>query len=103
MTGYAQLVRDTAAGQLSVEIRSVNSRFLDLSLRMPDELRAAEPALRAAITAEVSRGKVECRIGLRPQLQAEAAPAIDARVLAQLADLTRQVSDAMPRSAPPSV
>ncbi len=103
MTGYAQLVRDTAAGQLSVEIRSVNSRFLDLSLRMPDELRAAEPALRAAITAEVSRGKVECRIGLRPQLPAGAAPAIDARVLAQLADLARQVSDAMPQSAPPSV
>lgn len=50
--------------QLSVEIRSVNSRFLDISFRLPDELRQAEPALRALLTAQIKRGKVELRVAL---------------------------------------
>ncbi len=50
--------------QLSVEIRSVNSRFLDISFRLPDELRQSEPALRALLTAQIKRGKVELRVAL---------------------------------------
>ena len=50
--------------QLSVEIRSVNSRFLDISFRLPDELRQTEPALRALLTAQIKRGKVELRVAL---------------------------------------
>ena len=103
MTGYAQAARETAAGQLIVEIRSVNSRFLDLSFRMPDELRVAEPALRELIAGAVQRGKVECRIGLRARSRDESAPGIDARALAQLAELARQVNEAMPRAHPPGV
>ncbi|RIK93036.1 MAG: hypothetical protein DCC72_08855, partial [Burkholderiales bacterium] len=49
MTGYALSTRNTAAGQLVVELRSVNARFLDLVVRAPDELRSAEPALRELI------------------------------------------------------
>src|SRR5690606_32539366 len=66
MTGYAQSVRNTPAGQLVVELRSVNARFLDLVVRAPDELRAAEPALRELLAASVQRGKLECRVALRP-------------------------------------
>jgi uncharacterized protein (TIGR00255 family) len=66
MTGYATLqgggpAPAPGAPLLGLEIRSVNSRFLDLSLRLPDELRAAEPALRERIAAQVRRGKVELR------------------------------------------
>lgn len=50
--------------QLAVEIRSVNSRFLDISFRLPDELRQTEPALRALLTANIKRGKVELRVAL---------------------------------------
>ena len=77
MTGYAsaQLSPGTAsAGQegsktatgarLGLEIRSVNSRFLDLSFRLGEELRAYEPALRELITGRVKRGKVEVRAGV---------------------------------------
>jgi uncharacterized protein (TIGR00255 family) len=46
---------------LGLEIRSVNSRFLDLSFRLPDELRAFEPALRELVTQHIKRGKVEVR------------------------------------------
>jgi uncharacterized protein (TIGR00255 family) len=77
MTGYAsaQLSPGTApAGhdgskpathaRLGLEIRSVNSRFLDLSFRLGEELRAHEPALRELITARIKRGKVEVRAGV---------------------------------------
>jgi uncharacterized protein (TIGR00255 family) len=74
MTGYASAATALTAGtlqeiQLSVEIRSVNSRFLDISFRLPDELRQAEPALRTLITANIKRGKVEVRAGLENALQ----------------------------------
>ena len=74
MTGYASAATEMATGtsqeiQLSVEIRSVNSRFLDISFRLPDELRQAEPALRALITSNIKRGKVEVRAALENILQ----------------------------------
>ncbi|NBS66084.1 MAG: hypothetical protein EBT33_17385, partial [Betaproteobacteria bacterium] len=65
MTGFATALREGEAGSVSVEIRSVNARFLDLSFRAPDDLRAAEAALREQISAVVQRGKVECRISFR--------------------------------------
>jgi uncharacterized protein (TIGR00255 family) len=49
------------AHRLGLEIRSVNSRFLDLTFRLPDELRPFEPALRELLTAKLKRGKVEVR------------------------------------------
>ncbi len=74
MTGYASTATALASGtlgeiQLSVEIRSVNSRFLDVSFRLPDELRQNEPALRTLITANIKRGKVEVRAALENSLQ----------------------------------
>ena len=76
MTGYASVQSQSVAGALSahtgaapagrlgMEIRSVNSRFLDLSLRLPDELRASEPGLRELLTAKLKRGKVEVRAAI---------------------------------------
>ncbi|MCD6733509.1 MAG: YicC family protein [Burkholderiaceae bacterium] len=103
MTGYALATRDTLAGQVSVEIRSVNSRFLDLAFRIPDELRLVEPALRELIAGAVQRGKVECRVGFRALARSEDEPQLDARVLAQVAALARRVAEAVPHAAPPGV
>ena len=76
MTGYAAVQSNTAFSaseieaaqdtnlRLGVEIRSVNSRFLDLAFRLPDELRQAEPALRELLTAKLNRGKVELRVSM---------------------------------------
>ena len=74
MTGYASTATGLQKGslceiQLSVEIRSVNSRFLDVSFRLPDELRQNEPALRTLITANIKRGKVEVRVALESAQQ----------------------------------
>lgn len=70
MTGYATATStppDTsetghATSAVTVDVRSVNGRFLDLSLRLPDELRGLEPALRELVSGAVRRGKVELRI-----------------------------------------
>jgi uncharacterized protein (TIGR00255 family) len=76
MTGYASAQhgapqaaashegKGTAAGRLGLEIRSVNSRFLDLSFRLSEELRQHEPALRELIAGKLKRGKVEVRAAL---------------------------------------
>lgn len=99
MTGYAIIRRDTPAGRLIVELRSVNSRFLDLSFRMPDDLRHAEPLMRERITAAIARGKVECRVGLHAS-GAAAAPKVNPDVIAQLAAVEQQVRAALPALAP---
>ncbi|MBI1887117.1 MAG: YicC family protein [Nitrosomonadales bacterium] len=62
MTGYATASTELDSGSLTLELRAVNHRYLDIQLRMPDELRSLEGALREAIAAQLQRGKVECRI-----------------------------------------
>lgn len=62
MTGYAAAAREFPFGALSVELRSVNHRYLDIQFRLPDDLRAVEPALRELLTEKIARGKVECRV-----------------------------------------
>jgi len=54
-----------AAASVSVELRSVNGRFLDLNFRLPDELRSLEPALRDLLAGALRRGKVELRLSTR--------------------------------------
>ena len=65
--------RPPAAGRLGVEIRSVNSRFLDLTFKLPEELRQHEPALRELLTARLKRGKVELRASIESNAQAGVA------------------------------
>jgi uncharacterized protein (TIGR00255 family) len=68
MTGYASAACEAPAAtgvpaaSVTAEIRSVNGRFLDLALRLPDELRGLEPALRELLGAAVRRGKIELRL-----------------------------------------
>ena len=70
MTGYGSASRQVSLGagvvaDLQVDCRAVNSRFLDLGFRLPDECRGAEPALRELVTQSLSRGKVEFRAAWR--------------------------------------
>lgn len=64
MTGYAALDGKTLAGTVTAECRSVNSRFLDLTLRLDDALRFTEPAVRKRLQKRLTRGKVELRLNL---------------------------------------
>jgi len=100
MTGYASASRDTAAGRVVLELRSINSRFLDLVFRLPDDLRAAEAGLREVVASGVARGKVECRISVQKLPSESRQPAIDRGLLAQLVALGDEVRR-LAHQAPP--
>jgi uncharacterized protein (TIGR00255 family) len=103
MTGFAAVSADLPGVTLTVELRSVNHRYLDLALRLPDELRSQEAPLRERIAAELRRGKVECRISLGRAAPGATALAIDAGRIRQLADAATEVQRHAPGAAPLSV
>ena len=102
MTGYAVTTQETCNGTLTIELKSVNSRFLDLQFRINDDLRSLEPALREAIMARITRGKVECRVSFGRKASTGSEQALNATMLATLAtlqaDIRRQFADAAPLS-----
>jgi uncharacterized protein (TIGR00255 family) len=100
MTGYAAASADSPRGRLSLELRSVNSRFLDLQLRVAEELRALEPALREMITARVSRGKLDCRFYLNETGINEKPQRLNAQALSRLRQLGDEAKKAFPEAAP---
>jgi uncharacterized protein (TIGR00255 family) len=114
MTGYASAQKNTAPSstdltphpqssqQLGIEIRSVNSRFLDLSFKLPEELRPYEPALRELLVGHIKRGKVEVRAALETDTRtvvAEPSP----RLLARLNAVQDSIKAWLPEARPLSV
>jgi uncharacterized protein (TIGR00255 family) len=103
MTGFAAAAADLPGGSLSVELRSVNHRYLDLQLRLPDELRALDGALRELLSSELKRGKVECRIALNHAVPGATTIAVDAERVARLCAAAAEVAQHAPASAPLTV
>jgi uncharacterized protein (TIGR00255 family) len=99
MTGYAQANAGSPRGTLTLELRSVNARFLDLSFRIADELRALEPVLRERIAERVSRGKVDCRLTLTPGAE-ELPPQLNTQALERLKALAAAAANAFPKAKP---
>lgn len=101
MTGFANVTRPIAGigagGTLSFEIKSVNSRFLDLGFRFPDELRALEMPLRELLGKELARGKVECRAGWALKA-GDTAETLDTERLQRLQQLALDVEAVFPGS-----
>lgn len=95
MTGYATASAELDSSSLTLELRSVNHRYLDIQLRMPDELRGFEGELRVAITAQLQRGKVECRINYAAR-SSQSGSALNSSLLQQLAAWNREVQSALP-------
>lgn len=101
MTGYAASQAPSPLGIISLEVRSVNSRFLDLTLRTADELKCTETALRSILTQSVGRGKVEIRTGVKAELT-EASGSINPAALALVKKLQDDVLTALPDARPMS-
>ena len=103
MTGFAAAAAELPGVSLSVELRSVNHRYLDLTVKLPDELRTIEPALRETLSAALRRGKVECRIALNRTQQASNGLAVDSARIVQLAAAAAEVTRTVPGAQPLSV
>jgi len=98
MTAYANAESTTAQGWLACEVRAVNHRFLETGVRLPDELRTLEPALRERIGARVSRGKLDVTMRYRPTSSA-ADLLLDPRAAEQLSALALELRARFPQLA----
>jgi len=96
MTGFAAATRENAWGSLAVELKTVNHRYLEFQTRIPEDLRALEPAMREAVAARLTRGKVDCRITFTPASAAQRSLVPDPAALGALADASTRVLERFP-------
>jgi len=95
MTAYASAERTTDWGTLGCELRAVNHRFLELGVRLPEELRALEPALRERVAARISRGKLDLTLRLRAPEGGEGLQ-LDPHMVRQLSELALDLQSGFP-------
>jgi uncharacterized protein (TIGR00255 family) len=100
MTGFAAVTAELPGLSISVELRSVNHRYLDLTVKLPEELRALEPALRERLAADIRRGKVECRVSLARASVGANGVNVDAARVGQLARAAAEVRELVPDAMP---
>ena len=91
MTGFARRERQGPWGTLTCELRAVNHRYLELSLRMPEELRSLENDARQLLTTTLRRGKVDAGLYLRSTSAAPATLEINRALLEQLLQRAAEV------------
>jgi uncharacterized protein (TIGR00255 family) len=103
MTGFAAAAHESAQGSLAIELKTVNHRYLEFQTRIPEELRPLEPAMREAVAARLSRGKVDCRITFTPVATAKRSLVPDGDALAMLLAASREVLTRFPEARPLSV
>ena len=103
MTGYAVKTRDLEHGTLQLELKSVNSRYLDFHFRVTEDLRALEMPLRELLAAKLSRGKVECRVSFNASAARADQLQLNGELLATLKSLNERVCGEMPGATPLSV
>lgn len=96
MTGYAVKTREVERGNIQLELKSVNSRYLDIHFRIGEELRALEMPLRELLSSRLSRGKVECRLNFNAAATGADSLQINGQLLTSLQTLEAQVRSAMP-------
>ncbi|MBI5461703.1 MAG: YicC family protein [Gammaproteobacteria bacterium] len=99
MTAFARQEREGDWGALTWELRSVNHRYLEVSLRLPDELRSLETAVRERAARRLGRGKLDCNLRYKPT-QRRAGLALNAQTLEQTLAACEQIRQQLPAAAP---
>lgn len=103
MTGFASAAFDAGPLECVWEVRSVNHRFLDVSFRLPEELKRLEPLCREIVSRYVRRGKLDCALRAKPAGTAGAERTLDPAALAGLAALERVVLETFADARPLTV
>jgi len=98
MTAFARREGRGDWGELIWEVRSVNHRFLEVSVRLPEELRALEPAVRERVQQALGRGKVDCALRYRAPAGAVADLQVNARMVDQLLGAAADVQSRLPEA-----
>ncbi len=92
MTAFARVQQSEKFGTLTWELRSVNSRYLDINCRMPEDFRAQESRIREAINKRIQRGKIECGLRFAPEVTAETEIKVNATLVKSLIDACQQIN-----------
>ena len=100
MTAFARQEREAAWGALTWELRSVNHRYLEVTVRLPEELRGLEPQIRERVGGRLRRGKVECNLRVRLAPVAGTALELDDELIGQLAAAAAEVAGRFGATAP---
>jgi uncharacterized protein (TIGR00255 family) len=103
MTAYARQQARGSYGELSWELRSVNHRYLEPSLRLPEELRALDPGVRERLGRRLHRGKLECTLKFTPRAGNGGAACINAPLLEQLLNAAGQIGEQLGDTRSPGV
>jgi len=102
MTAFCRKQAELEAGDLTWEIRSVNHRYLETSIRLPERFRSLEPAIRKAVRARLKRGKIDCSLRFRESATAANELRLNPQVLAALGNASEQIHNSFGDSLLPS-
>jgi uncharacterized protein (TIGR00255 family) len=103
MTAFARTDGEQAGADLTWELRSVNHRYLEMFVRLPDELRALEPLVRERVTARLGRGKLECVLRCRWTAEQKAALELDQDRVRAVLDACREIETRSAEATSPGV
>ena len=103
MTGFAALEQPLENATLMLELRAVNSRYLDLHFKLDEHLRSLEPSIRELISAQLSRGKIECKVNLIQRAQSNQVTQLDEVLMQQLVAMQAKAKVHFPQSRELSV
>ena len=96
MTAYARTNDDAPFGTITWELRTVNNRYLDQALRLPEEMRALDPAIRERVSGRLKRGKLDCSLKIQyAQTGSDGLP-LNLELASQVASAGRQLADLLP-------
>lgn len=93
MTGFARCQSQHSAGTLTWELRSVNHRYLEISLRLPEDMRSYESRYRELVNTRLSRGKIECNLRFKAEAVVENGIEINREVASALIKVCQQIND----------
>jgi uncharacterized protein (TIGR00255 family) len=103
MTAFAGADAASATGSLRIELRAVNHRFLETAIKLPEELRSMEPAIREALNSALSRGKVDVYIRYKTVPGAASAPKLNATLAQAMLHIAQSIQTLDPKLAPARV
>ncbi len=103
MTAFARRQLEEEWGSLTWEIRSVNHRYLETSIRLPETLRSMEPLVREAIRKKLQRGKIECQLRIQASEQRTAELVLNPALVTRLRDAAAAVQEILPDAGAMSV
>ncbi|MBT5410533.1 MAG: YicC family protein [Nitrosomonadales bacterium] len=100
MTGFCFKEKQIKGGSLIIELKTLNSRYFELNLKLADQLRIYESRVREMISAKVSRGKVDCKIFMKIDENQSRVYSVDPKALKEVVNASEKIAKSLKNPAP---